>query len=210
MRQSTVAFERISCISFSRCSHLEIWCIISSWLRIWQSHVLCLGVACGVLKNEFFGRFYGYSCAMLGSLLDEMHTLSTAKRTRILRCFFFVLTQNGEVCPVDASGALKSGTLCTSCTWLAGCMMKSRGWGSVHFQLVSGTALHAFVMWTCTHTKCTDRSNNNNSNNNQAVYPKSAFVRVTCCEWTLASTPFLELHSDVGSDGSAPCCGMSG
>ena len=30
MRQSTVAFQRISCISCSRCSHLEIWRIISS------------------------------------------------------------------------------------------------------------------------------------------------------------------------------------
>ena len=55
MRQSTVAFERISCISCSHCSHLEIWRIISSWLRIWQSHVLCLRVACGILKNEFSG-----------------------------------------------------------------------------------------------------------------------------------------------------------
>ena len=40
--------------------------------------------------------------------------------------FFFVLTQNGELCSVDASGALKSGILCTSCTWLTVCMMKGR------------------------------------------------------------------------------------
>ena len=45
MRQSTVAFERISCFSCSRCSHLKIWCIISSWLCIRQSRVLCVGVA---------------------------------------------------------------------------------------------------------------------------------------------------------------------
>ena len=31
------------------------------WLRIWQSHVLCLGVACGTPKIEIFRRFCGYS-----------------------------------------------------------------------------------------------------------------------------------------------------
>ena len=46
----------LSWISCSRCSHLEKWCIISLWTRIWQSRVLCLGVACGVLKIGFFGR----------------------------------------------------------------------------------------------------------------------------------------------------------
>ena len=43
MRQSTVAFERISCISCSRCSHLETW-RISSWPCVF-------GVACGILKT---------------------------------------------------------------------------------------------------------------------------------------------------------------
>ena len=82
-----------------RCSHFEIWRIISSWLRIWQSHVLCLGVAREILKNGSFGRFCGCSRATLGStvdtcsasvrgFLDEMHTLSTSSWTRILRCFF--------------------------------------------------------------------------------------------------------------------------
>ena len=92
MRQSTVAFERISCISSSRCSHFEMW-RMSSWLRICQSHVLCLGVACGILKNEFFGRFSGYSRAMLGLTVDacsapaRAHTISTSTWTPILRCF---------------------------------------------------------------------------------------------------------------------------
>ena len=30
----------------------EIWSILSSRRRIWQSHVLCLGVACGILEHE--------------------------------------------------------------------------------------------------------------------------------------------------------------
>ena len=70
VRQSTVAFERISWVSCSRCSHLDIWRIISSWFRIWQSHVLCLGDACGTLDDEFFGKFYRYSCAVLGSTVN--------------------------------------------------------------------------------------------------------------------------------------------
>ena len=45
MRQSTVALGRISCFSCTRSSHLEAWCTVSSWLRVWQLHVLCLGVA---------------------------------------------------------------------------------------------------------------------------------------------------------------------
>ena len=45
-------------------------CIISLCPRIWKSRVLCLGVACGTLKIGFFGRFCGYSCAMLGSTVD--------------------------------------------------------------------------------------------------------------------------------------------
>ena len=41
-------------------------------------------------------------------------------------------------------------------------------------------------------------------NNNKAVYPMSAFFFASpVVEWTLASSPFQELHSDVGSDGSA-------
>ena len=45
----------------------------------------------------------------------------------------------------------------------------------------------------------------------QAVYPKRAhFFWVTCCEWSSASSPVQELHSDAESDGSAPCCGTSG
>ena len=72
MSQSTVASGRISRFSCSRCSRLEIWSVLSSRsrLRIWQSHVLCLGVACGNWTLNSLGRFCGYSCAMLGSPVD--------------------------------------------------------------------------------------------------------------------------------------------
>ena len=33
-------------------------------------------------------------------------------------------------------------------------------------------------------------NHNHNTHNNQAVYPKSALVCVTCCEWTSAISPF--------------------
>ena len=101
------------------------------WLRIWQSRFLCLGVACGVQRNGLFGRFCGNSCAMLGSTVNtcfasvrdasgrNAHS-SYGEVNSNPEVFFFVLTQNGEVCSVDASGAWKSGILCTSCTWLAG------------------------------------------------------------------------------------------
>ena len=60
----------LSWVSCSRCSHLGIWCINSLCPRIWESRILCLGVACGRLKVGFFGRFCGYSWAMLGSTVD--------------------------------------------------------------------------------------------------------------------------------------------
>ena len=37
------------------------------------------------------------------ALLDELHTISMSLWTRILRCLFFVLLQNGEVCSVNDS-----------------------------------------------------------------------------------------------------------
>ena len=94
-----------------RGSHMEIWYAISFTHRIWKSRSLCLGVACGV-QVGFFGRSWYVSRAqILGStvdtsvaaLLDELHLFSTAKRARILKCFFFVLFRNGEVCSVNAS-----------------------------------------------------------------------------------------------------------
>ena len=127
-----------SCISCSRCSLLERWCIISSCLRIWQFLILCLGVAGGILKwilREVFRFFvrnarfdkWIHVLQQNVALLDELLIIFTLTWTRILRCFFFVLTQNGEVCPVDTSSALKSGILCTICTCLAGCMLKGTG-----------------------------------------------------------------------------------
>ena len=48
------------------------------------------------------------------------------------------------------------------------------------------------------------------NNKQQTTTTKSALFCVTIREWTLPSSPFLELHSDEGSDGSAHGCDMSG
>ena len=99
-------------------------------------NILCLGVACGMLENDFFERFCGCSCAMLGSTVDtcsatvrfgRIHTNFDVHVDSNPVVFFFVVTQNGVLCSVDASGTLKSGILCTSCTWLAVWTMKD--WG---------------------------------------------------------------------------------
>ena len=138
VRQSTAASGRISCISCTRSPHLESWCVyflLSSYLAV-------IGVGVWVLLAEYRELdFSGDVAFFLGATLDStVNTCSASSRdafgrnshissltwTRILRCFF-VLTQNGELCSVDASGALKSGTSCTSCTWQAACTMKGRG-----------------------------------------------------------------------------------
>ena len=95
LRQSTVSFTRISCSSLcSRCPHLEIFCIISFWPRIWQSRVRCLGVAFGVRELDSSGGAVILSVQCLARqwihvlhqclVLDEFHIFSTLPSTRIL------------------------------------------------------------------------------------------------------------------------------
>ena len=52
---------------------------------------------------SFWSTLYTDDHGIFG--VDVFHTFSTLRRTRILECFFFLLLQNGEVCPVDASGS---------------------------------------------------------------------------------------------------------
>ena len=67
-----MAFRKISCSSLcSRSPHLEIWCIITLWPRIWLSCVRYLGVAFGVQRIGFFGRCCDSLGAMLGSTVDS-------------------------------------------------------------------------------------------------------------------------------------------
>ena len=77
------------------------------------------------------------------ALLDDLHTFSTVKWTRIQRCSVSVLTWNGEVCAADAS-ALSPG-------------MGVRTWKTGHTstpcKLVSVT--HCSVVVLCGHTHCT-------------------------------------------------------
>ena len=77
-----------------------------------------------VIRAQCLARQWMYVLQQCLELLDEMHTFSMAVDSNP-EVFFFFLAQNGEFCSVDAS-ALKSRIPCTSCTWLAGCMMKGR------------------------------------------------------------------------------------
>ena len=119
----------LSWVSCSRCSRLEILCIVSLWPCIWQLRFLFLGVACGVRKIGFFGRFAVFRAQCSApqwihvlhqylALLDEFCTFFAVKWTRSLRCSVSILTQNGEVCFADAS-ALSAG-------------MRARTWKSGH------------------------------------------------------------------------------
>ena len=105
-------FEKYFVFPQLQSAHLEILCIfsffVSSYLAVF---VLCLGVV-EEYSIGLFGRFS--SCAMLGSTVDtcsasvlgafgRLYIFSTGKWTQILKCFFSVLLQNGEVCSVEAS-----------------------------------------------------------------------------------------------------------
>ena len=70
--------------------------------------------------------------------MDELHTFSSAKWTRILRCSVSALTQNGEVCSADTS-ALSLGMRCSHLEiWK---LRGSRGWPHVMTVRVSAQAL---------------------------------------------------------------------
>ena len=106
IRQSMEALRSISsCLS----CRVRTWkSYVSSYLAVF---VLCLGVV-EEYSIGLLGRFF--SCAMLGSTVDtcsasvlgafgRLYICSSGKWTRILKWFFSVLLQNGEVCSVEAS-----------------------------------------------------------------------------------------------------------
>ena len=96
-RQSTEAPQKFVLPGCSlRGSHLEPGTLVA--LRfVSDSHVLRVLVLLVEYSIGFFGRFFSYSCATLGStvescfdqylaVLDELHTFSTLRQTRILKC----------------------------------------------------------------------------------------------------------------------------
>ena len=130
MRQSTVALKE--CLaSLARDVHF-----ISSWLRIWQSHILCLGVACGILKwilREVLWLF------VRNAGLDSgyMFCNSSWRFGRIPHNFYVDVDSNPEVFSLRSHGEWRSalsrcvrcleiGNSMHECTWLALCMMKGR------------------------------------------------------------------------------------
>ena len=65
--------------------------------RVWQSRVLCLGVARGILKIGLFGRFCGYSCAMLGSTVDTRSASVLGAFGRVLHIFYREMDSDPKV-----------------------------------------------------------------------------------------------------------------
>ena len=135
---------------------LEIWCFISIILvsgsqcsSVW---VLLMSAKIGIFDKCLFfvGAILGStvdtcSASVLLVALDVFHTFSTLRRTRILKCFFSLLLQNGEACPVDASGcslALRSShlenleVLIRSFTWLR-CVMRDSIFWPAHMPISS-------------------------------------------------------------------------
>ena len=115
IRQSAEAFRRVSFLGLcSRCSHLEIWCIFSFWPRIEQSCVLCLWRYMWSTELDSSGdaRFFGaqylarqWMHAMLQyTWLWANFLVVLVDLDKDPEVFLSVLTQNGEVCSVDASG----------------------------------------------------------------------------------------------------------
>ena len=130
--------SRFSC---SRCSHLEILCIITLWPRILAVTRPVSGCCILEYRIGFFERFCGYSGATLGSTVDKrsasvlgafrrITNFFHAKWTRILRCS--VSVRRMETCAQADASASSPGTVLalgnpeitsTRFTWLAVVMM---------------------------------------------------------------------------------------
>ena len=99
---------------------------VGDWVLLAEYRKLDFSGDVAILMGATLGSTVVACSASVRDASGRNSHISTLTWTRILRWCFFVLAQNGEVCSIDASGALKSGILCTSCTWLVGCMMKGR------------------------------------------------------------------------------------
>ena len=76
-----------------------------------------------VIRAQRLARQLIHVLHLYVALLDELHTISTSTWTRIPEVFFSSFSRRMEKC---AQSMLQ---VCTSCTWLAGCMMKGGEWG---------------------------------------------------------------------------------
>ena len=109
MRQYTEAFGRISGLHVRVARTWKFGTLFCSGLvsdsylsYVW---VLPCGVRCiGFPGAQHLVRQWIHVMLQYIWLWDEFSTFSTSTWTRNLRCSFSVLTQNGEVCSVDASG----------------------------------------------------------------------------------------------------------
>ena len=151
IRQSTVAFKRIS-FPGSLARAVRTWNVGALFPcgLVFGSHASCvwvLHVQCSeldssgnsaVTRAQCLTRQWRHVLHQCLALVDELHTFSTAKWTRILRCSVFslgivldsVLTQNGEVCSADAS-VYSPGMRCSHLEIWKFLLRGSRGWQRV-------------------------------------------------------------------------------
>ena len=99
--QSTEAFGSIG-LSCLRCSHLELWCIIPLFRPCtWQLTLDFREILVLLVRNAWFDSGYLF-CGSLGVFGRITHIFHVDVDSDF-EAFFSVLTQNGEVCSVDAS-----------------------------------------------------------------------------------------------------------
>ena len=115
MRQYTEAFGRISGLHARVVRTWKFGALFRSGLvsdsYLFFVWVLPCGVQCNWILREMtlpraqhLVRQWIHVMLQYTWLLDDFPTISTSTWTRNLWCFFSVLTQNGQVCSVDASG----------------------------------------------------------------------------------------------------------
>ena len=198
-RQSTEALRSLS--------FLVAVFVVRTWNLVhyffYASYLAVTFPVCGVLLLEysigFFGRFFGYSCALF-LVRQWIHVLHQYWAFGRIAHFFYVAADsnpdcvsfpiglNGEECPVDASGCsvapgsshLEHWTFFSSFTWLTPVMMvwNFRRIFTAFFGLFFGVEalpIHPEVRWTYTLA----HMSLNNNNNNRRFSHRSAVVVLT-------------------------------
>ena len=139
-RQSTEAFSNTSSFPVAACV-VRTWNLYSISFTLLREILVCYST-----RPQRLGSTVDTCSAPVAALLDEWHLFSTAKWTRILKWFFSVLLQNGEVSSVDASVFTPFAQLALR---------------RVMMPVVSGLPIHLDDLWT--HTCCLRaRVQNNN------------------------------------------------
>ena len=148
MRQPTDALGRISCPLRSRCSHLESGAssplslylavvVRGVWVFLFNTKIGFAGDDCFRGCNIWFDIGHMFCDSTLVAM-DEFHTFSALRQTRILKCCspFFCRTENRAQSMLPVSVLLcavriwKTGSIFTSFTWLRFVIRDRIFWGT--------------------------------------------------------------------------------